>query len=1214
MSTSALDHRLADVRRRLRLVLVTHGVSRVALVFVGSLAAVCVADWLVHFDDPVVRVILGLAILGWVAWVIRRHLFGPLTIDLSDSDLALRIEDRYPGFHDSLASSVQFASSGSDPKIGSPALQQAVVATTLERLRQLDCDDVIDAREVRRIAGMALAVCLAGALLAAVNPSLTTIALKRLLLPFSAAAWPKTTNLRLLSAELVPLEFDADRPLTIARGDTLKIMAENVTGRLPSRVTLEYRLADQKTSVEAMRPTTVNDSTGARREVAVGQLVAVRGDVMFRAVGGDDDQMPWHTLRVVLPPTVESLHVTLTPPAYTRRSAEKQPDGVGHVQSLIGTRVEFAAIANKPVARAVLRVQDQERRPVEVDSEGRQLSASFLVTDAGLRSWWLELQDFEGFEDAEPPRYEVRGLVDFEPEIYIDQPASDMQVTADAVVSVRTQARDDLGLKELRLVYRLEPSGSDEEHTITLLTTGDRPLALTAVHEWHIADLEPAAGARIVFHTEATDDFDLSAEFPEGKAPPLHVGRSVTRTLSIISSEEKAHEISQRQEGLLDDLERAFKLQEQAHDQVGDLLVQLRNAEKFRPEDVDSLQRTELGQRDVAAQLAGPATGIERRARDLADELANNQIDDAQTERRLSRIADEIARLRQQHLAPIEEELTQARKVVQSKPPGRGNDKNQTGARPDEALGQVADNQAAVLESLGEMLQDLSEWRGEHEATRELADLVRQQSDLNARASEVSRQTLTKPVESLAPQERADLAKIAERQKKHADQLDQLESRMRETVQGLEDKNPEAAGALKEALEQSRQEAISGQMRDAAGEIGENRMGQAERMQREVLQKLRDLEDTLRQKRESDAEMLVKRLEQAAEKLQDLHDRQEEVMRKLQNLEKKEASPDRQQALEELRKQQQALREETASLVRRLARHEAGAPEASARRAAGRMREAENQLADGDEAAAGQRQQEAIEDLEQAQRELARELREAREQLAREQLAKAADELAALVPRQQSIIDETLRLDELHGAAGKWSRAQLVSLQNVSKTQEALSEDAARIVEKLSAAEVFALALKGARGHMERALEMLNRRETGAETRRIEEAARKRIIDLVEALRPEEPVAGDAPPPDQPGGGGGGERPPQEGIPTLAQVKMLIALQKELAARTVEIERVRGKDGRLPVAAGEELDAIAREQGELADLARNLSALSPSNGDDDGENQKSDGGAEPAGK
>src|SRR6516165_10140135 len=224
MSTSTLDHRLSDVRRRVRQVLVTHGLSWLAAVLVGSMLLVCLADWLIHFDDPVVRLILGAAILGATVWILRRHLIGPLQVPLSDTDLALRIEDRYPGFHDSLASSVQFARSGADPRIGSPGLQHAVVARTLERLRGLECDDVIDTRELRRTVGVALAVCLAGALLSAVSPPLTTIALQRLFVPFSTAPWPKTTNLRLLSADLLPL--DLDRPLTIARGETLKILAE----------------------------------------------------------------------------------------------------------------------------------------------------------------------------------------------------------------------------------------------------------------------------------------------------------------------------------------------------------------------------------------------------------------------------------------------------------------------------------------------------------------------------------------------------------------------------------------------------------------------------------------------------------------------------------------------------------------------------------------------------------------------------------------------------------------------------------------------------------------------------------------------------------------------------------------------------------------------------------------------------------------------------
>lgn len=1297
MST-AIDHRLSDVRRRVRQVLATYGASWLAAAVVGSVLLVCLADWLVHFDDPVVRLIFLLGIVGGAVWVVRRHLVAPFSVHLTDTDLALRIEDRYPGFQDSLASSVEFLRADNDPRIGSPALQQAVVRKTLDRLAVLDCGDVVDAREARRLAWLAVGVCLAALVIAGLNRPLTAIALQRLVLPFSAPAWPRQVNLRLLNADLTPLEYDADRPLHIARGDTFRVFAENTSGHLPSRVTLEYRFSGQKVVAEAMRPTTAADGQAQRREVAVGQLLSVRGEVEFRAVGGDDDQMPWYRLMVVPPPAVEKLQVTLVPPGYLHRDQERQPEGVGHVQGLVGTRVEIDALANKPVERAVLRVKDQERHRIEPADGGRRLQASFLIAEAGLHSWWLELKDAQGFEDAEPPRYEIRGLQDFEPEIYIEQPAADMQVTAEAVVPLRTVAKDDLGLVEIRLVYKIEGAGSDNPEQVISLFRAESALPQTqaAVLSWKIGELHPPAGGRIVYHTEATDRFDLSAEFPEGKAPPPHVGRSVTRTLTIVTPEDKSQEIAQRQEGLLGDLERSFKLQEQAHDQVDELLVQIDNAGKLRSEDVDALKRTELGQREIASQLGNPATGLEKRARELADELRNNQINDAQAERRLNRIADELARLVRENLGPIEEELTQARKLVQSgapaaqpagrpdgdkaKPGGKSDPQSATGKkaasapagkseagddersasksddtpqsgspgsdtsgkgsppsarekpagdrpsragsarpgkaigeRPDDALRRASENQEAVLESLGEMLQDLSQWRGEHDASRELGDLVRQQAELNQRSAELARQTLTRTAEALTPQEQADLAKIAERQKKQADQLEQLQAKMRGTIEDLAQENPSAAATLKEAAQQAEQEGIAGQMRDAAGQIGENRMGQAARMQQDVLRKLRDLEDTLRQKGESDTELLVKKLKAAAGDLQELRDRQAELLHKTERAEQNPDPAERAEQLRELRKEQEKLQEETARMARRLARLEAGKPQASAERAASRMQEAQDRLDQQDQAGAGEQQQEALDDLEQAQRELARRQREEEEQLAREQLARVADELQGIIPRQQSVIDETRRLDELHAKTGKWSRAQLVSLRDLTTAQRTLSEDVGRTVEKLSAAEVFALALKGAVRNMQRAADQLAERATGAPTQSIQEAARRRVVDLVDALKPDEPDSNQNPPPEQAGGGSGGQQghPPADGIPTLAQVKMLITLQKELIARTAEIEKLRGKDGRLPLAAHEELEAIAREQGDLADLTRNLSAVSSPPEDEGNADQKAESDQKP---
>ncbi|HLJ10998.1 MAG TPA: hypothetical protein VKU82_07410 [Planctomycetaceae bacterium] len=961
--------------------------------------------------------------------------------------------------------------------------------------------------------------------------------------------------------------------------------------------------------------------------------------------------MPWHRLSAVPPPFVEKLQVTLTPPAYTRRPAEVQPEGVGHVRGLIGTRVDIAALANKSVSTATLRVKDQERLAVQLGNDGRQLNASFMIGDAGIHSWWLELKDAQGFEDAEPPRFEIRGLQDSEPEIYIELPASDAQVTADAVVPVRTMAKDDLGLKEIRLVYKLEPATEDGEVAILLsqFAEDELPLAHTAEHLWNIADLKPGLGTKIVFHTEATDEFDLAGEFPEGKAPPPHVGRSVMRTLTVISREDKAQEIAQRQMGLLDDLERASKLQQEARNQVDDLVQQLDKTDDFRPEDLDTLKRTEMGQREVASQLSGPANGLAQRARDLADELQNNQINDREAERQLMRIADELGRLGNDHLKPIEQDLTQARKLLQMKearpkqPPPRSTQaqqkseesaqtdagaeskeqagshesagspkshasKNSDGRSPkesavkggdkaDDALRHVSANQAAVLESLAEMLQDLSQWRGEHDAARELSDVVRQQGDLNQEAAELAKKTLTKPAEGLSPQENADLAKLAERQKKLAEQLEQLESKMLDNVENLAGQNPSAAAALKEAIEQSRSEAISGEMRDAAGQIGENRMGQAARSQSEVLRKLRELENTLRHNREGDTEMLVKKLKQAEDELQDLRDSQADLLRKMEQAAHDADPQDRGAQLEQLHKEQQKLQEETARLARRLERLEAHKAAASAGRAASNMQEADENLDQGNDLAADQ-QQEALDDLEQAQRELARQRRAEEEHLAQEQLARIADELGGMVVRQQSVIDETRRLDELHVAAGKWSRAQLLSLRDLSSAERTLAEETKRIIERLSAAEVFALALRGAVAHMERAVEELSRRETGAPTQQAEEAALKRLAELVSALKPPDENAQNESDDSQGGAGGRQDGPPADGIPTLAQIKMLIVLQRDLSARTAKLQELRGKDGRLPAAARNELEAIAREQGELADLARNLSAVSSPDADD----------------
>jgi hypothetical protein len=269
-------------------------------------------------------------------------------------------------------------------------------------------------------------------------------------------------------------------------------------------------------------------------------------------------------------------------------------------------------------------------------------------------------------------------------------------------------------------------------------------------------------------------------------------------------------------------------------------------------------------------------------------------------------------------------------------------------------------------------------------------------------------------------------------------------------------------------------------------------------------------------------------------------------------------------------------------------------PGEAAQRAADRMQQAEDQMEQGGHEQAAAQQQEALDDLEQAQRDLAQERRAAEEQLAQQRYEKIADNLKAMIGRQQNVLDETRRLEEIHASKGNWTRAQLRTLRDLAEVERGLQHETDELVKSLAAAEVFSLALKGAARQMELAANLLGERQTGEPTQRAEAAALKRFVDLVAAVNFEndEPPPGQKKPDEQDPQNGQQSPRPQDGIPVLAELKMLLSLQRELNARTAELGK-RAAAGQLSEADAAELQALAQEQGELADLTRNITRFAP---------------------
>ncbi len=154
------------------------------------------------------------------------------------------------------------------------------------------------------------------------------------------------------------MEFAA-APERLARGQNFSATVVNRTGAAPDDARIEYRVrVGDEWRVETQP-----------LQVAGNELLASRENVQrsfdYRAVGGDDTQMPWRSLEVVDPPTLGELKITATPPKYSGLAAGPADR---HLRVLAGTQLTLTGSASEALSAAEIEVEDAPAVPLTVDS------------------------------------------------------------------------------------------------------------------------------------------------------------------------------------------------------------------------------------------------------------------------------------------------------------------------------------------------------------------------------------------------------------------------------------------------------------------------------------------------------------------------------------------------------------------------------------------------------------------------------------------------------------------------------------------------------------------------------------------------------------------------------------------------------------------------------------------------------------------------------
>ena len=180
------------------------------------------------------------------------------------------------------------------------------------------------------------------------------------------------------------------------------------------------------------------------------------------------------------------------------------------------------------------------------------------------------------------------------------------------------------------------------------------------------------------------------------------------------------------------------------------------------------------------------------------------------------------------------------------------------------------------------MLDGLSEFETYRGVVKDAQELLKQHEQTMKQTDEAAAKsdTVGKPLDALSPEQKADLGNLASRQSQVGKGLQNLLERMGEMAGRINESDPLASSAMREAAERTRQQGTAGKLGEAAEQLEKNQMSEAKSRQEQARDDLRNLVDAIQNRRERELSRLVKELKNAEAELAKTRARQAQNLKK----------------------------------------------------------------------------------------------------------------------------------------------------------------------------------------------------------------------------------------------------------------------------------------------------------------------------------------------
>jgi len=479
--------------------------------------------------------------------------------------VARGLEEKFPHLCDDVTNSLLlFNQLIKGPSFGhiSQGLIAAQIRKTVDQVSAIEPGQVVNFRKALRHLRLLIPLVLAFSVVLTLDPHFPNRSVASIFHPFSA-----------LPSKEVSISLEP-KGLIALRGTTVMIRAKAEGKALDGLM-----LAVWPEGSEPIRLSMVLQEGGNFTY----RIASAQSSFRYQAYHGRLAS-PVYTARIVDPPEVGKVKLTLVPPDYTGLPTEVKEEG--NIEALKGTVVNLQAWATKGVREGKIILSQGNQLLLKI--QDNLLIGSLLIFYPGTYS--LHVKDDLGFENPNPVHYQIRLLPDKYPEAEIISPAQDLEVSGAEVMPIVYLAKDDFGITSVRLTYQM----GAKEHSIGLKNTDGRRAIGPETYRWDLSALNLTAGDRVVYRLEVYDNDSFSGpKIGYSRAFSLSVKDERTRAAE---EGEEAHKIADALLELLADQLEATRDREALTKEMEEILKRVdRHVERMgdRTErfDVETLRR-----------------------------------------------------------------------------------------------------------------------------------------------------------------------------------------------------------------------------------------------------------------------------------------------------------------------------------------------------------------------------------------------------------------------------------------------------------------------------------------------------------------------------------------------------------------------------------------------------------------------------------------------